>query len=154
MCVSDLQLQREAKGPLWMWKHIGWWTGCRVSSIVQPNPNPSSKGTGVLRFLPWVLIVQAESYFIDSMCMRHDHIEAILRGETEKETDSEQEVVRKEKKGIHSRIDSTGNSSSHLCQTVHHTGLCKVKCSCRCLIPGNSWLLSSTWCTHGHHLFG
>lgn len=25
---------------------------------------------------------------------------------------------------------------------------------CHCLVPDSSWLLSSTWCTRAHHLFG
>lgn len=65
-----------------MKKHIRW-AGCTVSPIVQPGLVVGAPG--LLRFLPWVLIVQAESDFIDSMCMRHDHIEAILHGETEKQ---------------------------------------------------------------------
>lgn len=43
-------------------------------------------------FLPWVLIVQAESNFIDCMCMRHDHIETVLHGERQRDRE---DVVRK-----------------------------------------------------------
>lgn len=75
--ASDPRLQREAE-PHREWEayHMNWLQGfpyCLTQPCFYGDEGP--------QFLPWVLIVQAEGNLIDCVCVRHDHIEAILHEE-------------------------------------------------------------------------
>lgn len=67
MCNSDPRLQREAE----------------PRKGIKPNRmagyRPCLSGQPGLHFSPWVLVVHTESNFIDRVCVRHHHVEAILQ---------------------------------------------------------------------------
>ncbi len=71
-----------------------------------------------------------------------------------REREREQDVVRKKNLIVQETHKFITHIYVRLCVSLYNTALFKVKCWCHCLVPGSSWLPSSTWCTHAHHLSG
>lgn len=142
--ASDPQLQREAEPHRETEAyHMKWLQGfshCLTQPCVYGDRGP--------QFLPWVLIVQAESNFIDCVCVRHDHIEAILH---EEDREREQDVVRETCVFEHFTTQETHNPLLWQIRVRLYMSLYIIV---EHLVPGSSWSLSSTWCTHAHHPFG
>lgn len=136
MCACDLWLQREAEPHKEIEPYrVNWLQGiphCLPQPCLPEGRGPQSS--------PWVLIVQAESDFIDRVCMRHHHVEAILR-----EKEAERDVVSK-------------RLSAHKCSHASHWSVLEcIRASSILLalpVPGSSWSLSGTWCKHARRLFG
>lgn len=84
--ISLWSLTSERSRAPWRMRSISYELAAGFSLLFDPTQCLRRRGP---QLLPGVLIVQAESNFIDCMCMRHNHIEAILQ-----QKEREQDVVR------------------------------------------------------------
>lgn len=102
------------------------WTSCRVPLLSDTVPGLS----GRVRLHSYLEFLLFRLRAISLTACAWDI--TILKPYCMKKTEREQDVVTK-------------NQSMHICVSL---------CCVFSFVPDSSWLLSSTWCKHAHHLFG
>lgn len=129
-------------------RHIIW-TGCRVSPIVWPSPASMETGASFLT--------------VSSYCSSWEQFHWLHVRETWPYWSHTAWRKQRERTGCGQKknciyVFSTSLHRKHIILTFM-TDICVRLCTSlyitvEYLVPGSSWSLSSTWCTHAHHPFG